>query len=152
MRTADTAEPVNVPMPVLTICSFQLTLKLIINTTSKVFEFLKYVRTSPTFTYLDSTESQGSLEQCVDDHFYTSTGSRGFSSCIFPTSSSWKEVKVTYGFYSTAKLQKFFHRMKGTLPALAQENFWPKSLFISGPLLFVSQQDFCFQAALGKYN
>ena len=57
MKTADTVEPVNFSMPVLTICSFQLILKTYHNNTSKVFEFLKYVRTSPIFTYFNSTKS-----------------------------------------------------------------------------------------------
>lgn len=55
-----------------------------------------------------------------------------------------------YGFYSIAKLQKFFHRMKGTLPALCSGEFLAKKPIYFRSTSFYYQQDFCFQAALEK--
>ena len=55
-----------------------------------------------------------------------------------------------YGFYSTAKLQKFSHRMKGTLLALCSGEFLAKKHIYFWSTSFYYQQDFCFQAALEK--
>lgn len=55
-----------------------------------------------------------------------------------------------YGFYSIAKLQKFFHRMKETLPALRSGEFLAKKPIYFRSTSFYYEQDFCFQAALEK--